>query len=223
MNRIFFISDTHFCHDKEFLYKPRGFNSNKENDETIIRNWNLIVGDNDDIYHLGDVMLNNNEQGIEYLKQLKGRIHIILGNHCTDTRIKLYEQLPNVVEVTYAKVIKIGKQHYYLSHYPTICSNYDDKPYHNHMINLFGHTHQKGNFYWLDEYEENPFMYHVGVDSHGCCPVSAEQVSEDIHNKINELHKMHQAQEKLLEYEMERQEAMDWFDKHPACGEEILD
>ena len=220
---IFFSSDYHFGHDKEFLWGPRGLPSMFANSQAIVGNHNAIVKDEDDVYVLGDLMLGDNEYGLQMIKSLKGKLHIILGNHDTDTRIKLYEQLPNVVEITYAKVIKIGKQHYYLSHYPTICSNYDDKPYHNHMINLFGHTHQKGNFYWLDEYEENPFMYHVGVDSHGCCPVSAEQVSEDIHNKINELHKVHQAQEKLLEYEMKRQEAMDWFDKHPACGLEILD
>ena len=220
---IFFSSDYHFGHDKEFLWGPRGLPSMFANSQAIVGNHNAIVKDEDDVYVLGDLMLGDNEYGLQMIKSLKGKLHIILGNHDTDTRIKLYEQLPNVVEITYAKVIKIGKQHYYLSHYPTICSNYDDKPYHNHMINLFGHTHQKGNFYWLDEYEENRFMYHVGVDSHGCCPVSAEQVSEDIHNKINELHKVHQAQEKLLEYEMKRQEAMDWFDKHPACGEEILD
>lgn len=220
---IYFTSDWHFGHDKEFLWGPRGLPSMFANSQAIVGNHNAIVKDEDDVYVLGDLMLGDNEYGLQMIKSLKGKLHIILGNHDTDTRIKLYEQLPNVVEITYAKVIKIGKQHYYLSHYPTICSNYDDKPYHNHMINLFGHTHQKGNFYWLDEYEENPFMYHVGVDSHGCCPVSAEQVSEDIHNKINELHKMHQAQEKLLEYEMKRQETMDWFDKHPACGEEILD
>jgi len=220
---IWFTSDWHFGHDKEFLWGPRGLPSMFANSQAIVGNHNSMVANDDDVYVLGDLMLGDNEYGLQMIKSMKGKLHIILGNHDTDTRIKLYEQLPNVVEITYAKVIKIGKQHYYLSHYPTICSNYDDKPYHNHMINLFGHTHQKGNFYWLDEYEENPFMYHVGVDSHGCCPVSAEQVSEDIHNKINELHKMHQAQEKLLEYEMEKQEAMDWFDKHPACGEEILD
>lgn len=220
---IWFTSDWHFGHDKEFLWGPRGLPSVYANSQAIVGNHNSMVADNDDVYVLGDLMLGDNEYGLQMIKSLKGKLHIILGNHDTDTRIKLYEQLPNVVEITYAKVIKIGKQHYYLSHYPTICSNYDDKPYHNHMINLFGHTHQKGNFYWLDEYEENPFMYHVGVDSHGCCPVSAEQVNKDIHKKIDELHKMHQAQEKLLEYEMERQEAMDWFDKHPACGEEILD
>lgn len=56
------------------------------------------------------------------------------GNHDSIVRQDIYRILFD--EVVYATVIKVGKQHYYLSHYPTICSNYDDKPYHNHIINL---------------------------------------------------------------------------------------
>lgn len=191
------------------------------NSQAIVGNHNLMVKDEDDVYVLGDLMLGDNEYGLQMIKSMNGKLHIILGNHDSNTRIELYKQLPKVKEITYAKIIKIGKQHYYLSHYPTICSNYDDKPYHNHVINLFGHTHQKSNFYWLDN-EENPFMYHVGVDSHRCCPVSIEQINEDIHNKINKLYKMKQAREKLLEYEMQKQEELDYFSKHPL-REEILD
>lgn len=219
---IYFTSDWHFGHDKEFLWGPRGLPSMFANSQAIVGNYNSIVKDEDDVYVLGDLMLGDNNYGLQMIKMLKGKLHIILGNHDSQTRIELYKQLPNVVEVEYAKVIKVGKQHYYLSHYPTICSNYDDKPYHNHMINLFGHTHQKNNFYWLDD-EENPFMYHVGVDSHGCCPVSIDQINEDIHKKVEELYKMNQAKAKLLEYEAEKLEAMNWFNTHPACGEEILD
>ena len=35
---IYFTSDTHFCHDKEFLYKPRGFSSIEEHDKTVVEN-----------------------------------------------------------------------------------------------------------------------------------------------------------------------------------------
>ena len=190
---IYFTSDTHFCHNKEFLYKPRGFSNIEEHDKKIIENWNNVIEKDDIIYHLGDVMLNNSEKGLEYLKSLNGEIHIILGNHCTPTRIELYKTLPNVVEVCEAKTIKVGKQHYFLCHYPTFTANYDDKPYHNHMINLYGHTHQKENFF-----NDNPFMYHVGVDSHNCYPVSIEQISEDIHKKVEELYKAKVQKEKEL-------------------------
>ena len=47
------------------------------------------------------------------------------------------------------------------------------------LVNLFGHTHQKTNFY-----NGIPFMYHVGVDSHLCYPVKIERIIEDIKNEI---------------------------------------
>lgn len=60
------------------MYKPRGFNSIQEHDEQIIKNWNEIITDEDEIYILGDLMLNDNEYGLKCLKQLKGKIHVIL-------------------------------------------------------------------------------------------------------------------------------------------------
>ena len=50
---IYFISDTHFNHDREFVYGPRGFKSVKEMNETLIKNWNETVTNEDDIYVLG--------------------------------------------------------------------------------------------------------------------------------------------------------------------------
>lgn len=169
---------------KNFYGGPRGFSSTLENSQIIIAHHNEVVNNEDEVYCLGDCMLNNNDYGLEMIKSLKGKIHIICGNHDSNTRIELYKTLPNVVEVCEAKTIKVGKQLYFLCHYPAITSNYDDKPYHSHLINLHGHTHQKTNF--IDN--DNPFIYHVGVDSHGCYPVSIEEVSKDIHEKVQELY-----------------------------------
>lgn len=167
---------------------PRNCKDMEDNSKRIILEHNAIVTDEDDIYVLGDLMLGDSEYGLEKIKQLKGKIHIICGNHDSQNRIALYKTLSNVVEITYSTLIKIKKQHYYLSHYPSFTSNYDDKPYHNHIINLYGHTHQDSRFFTI-EGEENPFMYNVGVDAHDCKPVSIEEINEDIHKKINELYK----------------------------------
>lgn len=212
---IWFSSDYHFGHTKDFLLKPRGFNSTFENSQKIIANHNAVVDDEDDVYILGDLMLEDNEYGIQMLEQLKGKLHIILGNHDTVTREALYLDCRNVVEVCQAKIIKIGKQHYFLCHYPTFTANYDDKPYHNHLINLYGHTHQQDNFF-----DDNPFMYHVGVDSHNCKPVSAEQISEDIHRKVQEIYTENQRRMKELEDYYEN--GLGYFERHRP-GVEILD
>lgn len=182
---IFFTSDLHFSHDRGFLYEPRGFNSIEEMNETVINNWNSVVSNEDTVYILGDLILNDNEKGIECLNRLNGIKKFVIGNHDTDTRVQLYQD--NGLEcLGYATVIKYEKYHFYLSHYPTYSSNLEkDDRLTQHMINLYGHTHQKTNFY-----QDIPFMYHCGLDSHNNYPVSIDQIIEDIKNKINECKEM---------------------------------
>ena len=40
---IWFTSDTHFNHNKEFIWKVRGFNTCDEMNEFIVRRWNEMV------------------------------------------------------------------------------------------------------------------------------------------------------------------------------------
>lgn len=176
---IWLTSDTHFGHDKEFLYKPRGFNSILKHDEAIIKNWNEVVDDKDIVYHLGDVMLNDNEYGLECLKRLKGSIYILPGNHDTKRRIELYKA--NGVNVLgFTERLEYKKYTLYLSHYPTLTSNLEGSSrLREHVINLFGHTHQTTIFY-----NEIPFMYHVGLDSHNCFPVSIDKAIEDMKAEV---------------------------------------
>ena len=99
MDKIWFSSDLHLMHDRDFVYKPRGFNSVYEMNEQIIKNFNEVVDDGDDLYLLGDLMLNDNVAGMQLLNQLPGRKHIILGNHDTNTRVELYKTGRQVVEI----------------------------------------------------------------------------------------------------------------------------
>lgn len=78
------ISDTHFG-DSSFIgaeaaggKAARGFQTVAEMDECLADNWNDQIGDGDTVYHLGDVY---NGDGWKILKKLKGRKHLILGNH----------------------------------------------------------------------------------------------------------------------------------------------
>ena len=40
---IYITSDFHFCHNKEFLYKPRGFSSIEEMNIVLVENYNNII------------------------------------------------------------------------------------------------------------------------------------------------------------------------------------
>ena len=179
---IYFTSDLHIGHDKEFLYKPRGFTNICDHDKTLIENWNSMITDADIVFILGDLMLGDIDYGRGCLKQLNGFKYIIIGNHDTDRKInEVYRHLNRLVDINYARMLKYGKYHFFLCHYPTITANARGHMT-NSIINLYGHTHQKTNFYD----ENNPYNYHVGLDSHDMKPVSIDQIIEDIRKKKSE-------------------------------------
>jgi len=180
MGKIYVTSDWHFGHDKDFIFGPRGFSNPYEMNDAIVKNHNEIVNEDDDVYVLGDCMLNDNEAGIELIKSLKGKIHVILGNHDTNARAALYRNCDNIVEVCYATVLRYRAYMFYLSHYPTMCGNHDaDKPMERKVINLCGHTHTTDRFADWD----NGLIYHVEVDAHECKPVLLDDIITELKEK----------------------------------------
>ena len=181
MNKIWLSSDWHFCHDREFIYKSRGFNNIEEMNEAIVKNHNMIVSSDDDVYVLGDLMLGNDEEAKRYIERLKGRIHVVRGNHCTDKRWnEIYPTISNVVEFCdWAKIIHYRKCHFYLSHFPTLTSNLEKESLHQCIINLHGHTHATKKFF-----EDRPYMYNVALDAHNCYPVLLDMIIDEIKEEI---------------------------------------
>lgn len=178
---IWLTSDLHLGHDREFVWGPRGFKSSHEHDIEVVDRFCEKVSNDDDVYILGDLILGDTNRGIGYLRELPGDIHIIRGNHDTDARIARYKELPNVVEIVDATRLKYEKYHFYLSHYPTLTANLEKESLKQVEINLFGHTHQQTNFY-----QDMPFMYHVGTDSHNCYPVNLDEIINDCEEKVKE-------------------------------------
>lgn len=179
--KIFLTSDLHFGHDRGFIYKPRIFNSIEEHDATIIENWNSIVSDEDQVYILGDIIMGDQDAGIDKVSQLNGKKTIIRGNHDTDAKLEKYCQIIDT-PILWSDIIKYKKWHFYLSHYPTITSYMEKgEPIKNHLINLYGHTHSKDKFY-----NDIPFMYNVALDAHNNKPVEIEEIIADIKAKVEE-------------------------------------
>lgn len=178
---IYLTSDLHFNHNRGFIYEPRGFHSVEEMNEAIILRWNNIVKPEDDVYLLGDVMLGDYSAGVECVRQLKGRIHIVLGNHDSDNRIELYRSFPNVVEIAQAIKFKYNGYHFFLTHYPCFCGSLHHESLKKTTCNLFGHTHSKSRFY-----QDIPFMYNVAVDAHNCAPVNLDKIIEEMEEKVEE-------------------------------------
>lgn len=179
--KIWITSDWHFGHDREFIWKARGFASVEDMNEHIIAAHNAVVKPDDDVYVLGDLMLGEYQDGIECLRRLNGLLHIVRGNHDTNSRWNGYFSLSQVVEAQNAIYLKYKKHHFYMSHYPTLTGNLEKESLTQMTLNLFGHTHQKTNFHM-----DMPFMYHVGVDSHNCKPVLLDDIIEEMYAKVKE-------------------------------------
>ena len=181
---IFVTSDTHFNHDKEFLYYPRGFNSIQEHDEKVIENWNSIVRPTDEVYHLGDFMMSGDLQyGINCMKSLNGFIYLIVGNHDSKNRLKEVALLDNVEVIGYGTQLKYNKDRsYFLCHYPTLCASWSrEGKINSKVFSLCGHAHTQNRFVdW-------PYggIYHCELDAHNCFPKALDEIHKEINQHLS--------------------------------------
>lgn len=161
---IFFTSDTHFGHENIIRYCNRPFATVEEMDKTLISNWNSVVRDGDEVYHLGDFSFGNPEY---YLSALKGKINFIEGNHDGDfwksdlwTRLRGIQKLPPIKTMGF----EVDKERFTLTmcHYPMVHWN---KSHHPNNWHLFGHVHNSP-IQW-----QNPMSKNVGVDMTNFKPV----------------------------------------------------
>jgi len=89
---IYFSSDYHFGHYNLMAkYCNRPFKTTQEMDEKIILNHNKIVGQDDEIYILGDIAMNT-KYGAKCLSRMNGKKYLLKGNH-DRVRAELLEQV----------------------------------------------------------------------------------------------------------------------------------
>lgn len=168
MSKIFVTSDQHFSHIQPFVWEARGYKSVEDMNEAQVRKWNEVVGVDDEVWFLGDGMMNDNATGAECFAKLNGTIHIITGNHDSPARMNIYKRLG--FDVQDGKRLSYKKKNFIFSHEPTITSNGQFKKWRD-TVNVHGHTHQTTNFT-----QGYPLMYHAGVDSHDGYPVLLDDI-----------------------------------------------
>jgi calcineurin-like phosphoesterase family protein len=158
MSKVFFTADTHFGHARALTMRKRPFASLEEMDEVLIARWNATVGEDDDVYHLGDFASFESEDVGAYRDRLNGRIHLILGNNDEPGAIAR-ARFATVGEL---RELTIDEQRIFLCHYPMR----DWPNAWRGAWHLFGHVHGR-----LDR-EPPGLSLDVGVDSHGYAPVA---------------------------------------------------
>lgn len=132
----FFIADTHIGCINKFE------NRTLEHDLLLKENWNKHVTNADDIWILGDLGRIGNNKDNEYLltilSTLKGRKHLILGNHDDIRDLRIRQLFVEICE--YKEIVDNfggNVHHIVLSHYPILMWNGQHKGY----IHLYGHVH----------------------------------------------------------------------------------
>ena len=185
-NKVYFTSDTHFNHANIIGFCSRPFKNVNEMNETLITNWNRIVGADDIVFHLGDFCLGGSAEWTNVLNRLNGKIYLIVGNHdMKNLRQSYYDRFE---EIVMQKHIEIGKQKIYLNHCPFLCYGgaYKD------TWQLFGHVHTSKNNTGKDASRLNmlfPTQYDVGVDNNNFTPVSFDQVKAIIQKQVEQFDK----------------------------------
>lgn len=77
----YYIADLHFGHKNVISLDGLPFASVDDMDSAIIERWNEKVQDTEDVYILGDFCHMSERPEQWYLRQLKGKKHLIIGNH----------------------------------------------------------------------------------------------------------------------------------------------
>lgn len=183
--RIWFASDYHFCHANVIKYDGRPFKNVEEMNQTLIDNWNEVVGDNDVVFYLGDLSFDKNRIATQHIvDQLKGKIHFILGNHDHEKDIRKLKRFETISDYISLSVNDLDnprkKQGIVMMHYPIFSW---DKAHHGEW-HLHGHSHQ-------NLIEQNPDYYKRKVLDLGCNgwdyrPISYNEIKTIMNNKIIE-------------------------------------
>ena len=109
--------------------------------EEMIKTWNANIGDNDEVYMLGDISLTNANKTRDILDQLNGRLYLIKGNHEKSVMAKSYnrDRFEWVKDYYELKINNEGeKVMFVMSHYAFRVWN---KSHHGNSIHLYGHSH----------------------------------------------------------------------------------
>lgn len=115
MGKKFFIADLHIGHANAIKFDKRPFENVEEMDNEIRRRWNSVVGEDDDVYVLGDFHWGTAQEAMEYANTLSGRIHIIFGNHDPNG---FPRKNGKIVSQDYFKILRFEGRKVHLSHYP---------------------------------------------------------------------------------------------------------
>ncbi len=168
---MWFTSDQHFGHANIIAYSGRPFSDTEEMTREIVARHNAVVGETDEVWHLGDFSLNE-KLVPEVLPQLRGRHFLIAGNHdrCHPCHKKSEAAKLRYLRYGFERVAsEIHMGPWLLSHLPYVGDSASEprypewRPKDNGKWLLHGHVHEM--------WKTRDRMINVGVDKWDYAPV----------------------------------------------------
>lgn len=171
---IYYTADLHLGHENVIRHCCRPFAAVEEMDAALIRNWNSRVHKNDTIYIVGDLFFRNRRSAEGYLEELKGRKHLVLGNH----DISWYKKASAAHWADYFDsvqpmvTIRDGNALVTLCHYPMM--TWQGSGHGGFMV--FGHIHNNTNAAFWPLIRGSPLLLNAGVDINEYRPVTLSEL-----------------------------------------------
>ena len=168
---IYYTSDLHLGHANIIRHCERPFSNADEMDAVLIKNWNNKVHRDDTVYIVGDFLFRANRPAEEYLSELKGKKHLIIGNH--DKYWMGMTDLDQWFE-SVSPMLSISDRSYTatLCHYPMM--SWPDISTGGYMI--YGHIHNNTDADYWPLLAMRDQMLNAGVDINGFEPVTLEEM-----------------------------------------------
>lgn len=176
---VFFTSDEHFFHKNIIKYCNRPFSTVDEMNQAMIDKWNHVVGPNDIVFVIGDLIFSKDKKTInELIWGLNGTIYMVPGNHDHVENFDIpslkgkFTILPELFELDLQ--VEDEKLRFVLCHYAMRVWNKS----HYGSMHIFGHSHGT-----LKD-DPNSLSLDVGVDSNDFAPLHIDEVLLKMSRKL---------------------------------------
>lgn len=137
MEKYWFISDLHFGHENAIRFDNRPYQNVAEMNQDIVDKINETVPEDNILFIVGDVgMRITTEELVSYLKQIKCRKILVIGNHdhkyLKDKSFRdCFEIIEDFIQFTYSRIL------FNLMHFPI----YEWGQCFRGSIHIYGHVH----------------------------------------------------------------------------------
>lgn len=186
MTLRFFTSDLHIGHERIIGFCDRPFFTVTQMNEALIERWNWVVGDDDEVWVLGDFCMPGHlEEALGELHRFNGRKVLVPGNHDKVWKGHEKRRVPDsmYLDAGFSEIIhgdlgmttiKILDYDVNVSHFPYgPTGRYDHRYAAWHHDDdgkwlLHGHIHSPQRIY--------EHQIHIGVDAWGWMPVSEAEL-----------------------------------------------